>query len=224
MQNGTTKNIKLKKLITCSHCHGRGVSNLNAPNSKCSYCNGEGIVNGEEMITINIPKGSLERETITINGKGNAGKRNGLSGNLLVVFESKSNINDSTNTINGHEYVDLGLSVKWATCNIGANKPEEYGDYFAWGEIMPKYIYDSKTCSTGNKPIKDFSGNPEYDAARAIWGGQWRMPTKDELKELKKKCKFIWTIQQGVSGCQVIGPNGNSIFLPTGGQKMELHL
>ena len=227
MQNGTTKNIKFKKLITCSHCHGRGVSNLNAPNSKCSYCNGEGIVNGEEMITINIPKGSLERETITINGKGNAGKRNGLSGNLLVVFESKSNINDSTNTINGHEYVDLGLSVKWATCNIGANSPEEFGEDFAWGEVEMKDSYTEEnyklsTISSGLLGFKSrkimkldaIAGHESYDAARTKWGANWRLPTQREVEELKSKCKWIWTVLGKHQGYRIIGPNKKSIFLP----------
>ena len=86
--------------------------------------------------------------------------------------------------INGHEYVDLGLSVKWATCNIGAETPWDYGDYFAWGETEPKDDYSSGNCLTYGIELPDISGDPEYDAARAGWGGTWRMPTGTEMDEL----------------------------------------
>ena len=114
-----------------------------------------------------------------------------------------------TNTENGHEYVDLGLSVKWATCNVGATKPEEYGDYFAWGETQPKDYYDNKT-------TLDLSD----DAARANWGGSWRMPTKAEQDELRNNCTWTWTTQNGVNGYKVTSKsNGNSIFLPAAGYR-----
>ena len=119
--------------------------------------------------------------------------------------------------INGHEYVDLGLSVKWATCNVGASKPEDYGNYYAWGETSTKSTYyeiNSKTCG---KQMNDIKGNSQYDAARANWGGTWRLPTRAELEELKNKCTWTWTAQNGVKGYKVTGPNGNSIFLPAAG-------
>ena len=128
---------------------------------------------------------------------------------------------------NGHEYVDLGLSVKWATCNVGANSPEEYGDYFAWGETNPKteYYY----CATDGISISELRSQgyidseydltPQYDAAVANWGGSWRIPTKAEIQELIDKCNWTWTTQNGVKGYKVIGPNGNSIFLPAAGYR-----
>ena len=119
--------------------------------------------------------------------------------------------------INGHEYVDLGLSVKWATCNVGAEKPSNYGDYYAWGEIETKDDYSPETSSTTGKEISDFSGNPEYDVAAAKWGGTWRMPTADEFTELINNCTMESAEQDGVLGVKVTGPNGNSIFLPLGG-------
>ena len=119
--------------------------------------------------------------------------------------------------INGHEYVDLGLSVKWATCNVGAEKPSDYGDYYAWGEIETKDDYSPETSSTTGKEISDFSGNPEYDVAAAKWGGTWRMPTADEFTELINNCTMESAEQDGVLGVKVTGPNGNSIFLPLGG-------
>ncbi len=119
--------------------------------------------------------------------------------------------------INGHEYVDLGLSVKWATCNVGASKPEDYGNYYAWGETKTKSDYSSSNSVTSGKSISDIGGKSQYDAARAKWGGTWRLPTKAELEELKNKCIWKWTTQNGVKGYKVTGPNGNSIFLPAAG-------
>ena len=80
----------------------------------------------------------------------------------------------------GHGYVDLGLSVKWATCNVGATSPEDYGHYFAWGERCPKEEYTRENSLTYRKDMSDIAGNPQYDAATANWGGNWRMPTKNE--------------------------------------------
>ena len=118
--------------------------------------------------------------------------------------------------INGHEYVDLGLpsGLKWATCNVGANKPEDYGNYYAWGETSTKSSYTSDNSKTYDEQMYDIKGNSQYDAARANWGGTWRLPTKAELEELNNKCTWNWTTQNGVKGYKVTGPNGNSIFLP----------
>ena len=121
-------------------------------------------------------------------------------------------------TINGHDYVDLGLSVKWATCNIGADSPEGYGDYYAWGETSTKNTYTEKNSVTyKKKKYGDISGNPSCDVARAKWGGSWRMPTKAEFEELLNKCTWTWTTQGGHNGYKVTGSNGNSIFLPAAG-------
>ena len=126
---------------------------------------------------------------------------------------------ESSRNINGHEYVDLGLSVKWATCNVGADSPEEYGDYFAFGETAPKNEYTEENCATWDIELPDISGNPEYDAARANWGGSWRLPTLEEIYELTDNCSWEWTEQNGHNGMRVTGPNGNSIFLPAGGYR-----
>ncbi len=117
-----------------------------------------------------------------------------------------------------HEYVDLGLSVKWATCNVGATKPEEYGDYFAWGETSSKNSYDDENSVTLGKEFGDIGGDPRYDAARTNWGGSWRLPTSKEQDELREKCTWTWTTRNGVKGYQVKSRlNGNSIFLPAAG-------
>ena len=120
--------------------------------------------------------------------------------------------------INGHEYVDLGLSVKWATCNVGASKPEEYGSHYAWGETSTKSHYSPDNSVTRGKILNDISGNPTYDVARKEWGSTWRLPTKAEFDELIRQCIWTWTKQNGINGYKVTSKkNGNSIFLPAAG-------
>ena len=130
-----------------------------------------------------------------------------------------SEYEEETSEIDGHEYVDLGLpsGLKWATCNVGANAPEEYGDYYAWGEKETKNSYTSSNSYTYEMHINEFSGNAQYDVARADWGGSWRMPTKDEISELVTHCTWTWTTQNSVNGYKVTGPNGKSVFLPAAG-------
>ena len=130
-------------------------------------------------------------------------------------------------TLDMHDYVDLGLSVKWATCNVGATTPEEYGDYFAWGETEAKQNFSweiYKWCNGTKSTITKYNATdglttllPEDDAAHVNWGGQWRMPTKEELTELREQCTWKWVTINGIKGNKVTGPNGNSIFLPAGG-------
>ena len=138
--------------------------------------------------------------------------------------------------------IDLGLSVKWASCNVGASAPEEYGDYFAWGETEPKEVYNFSTymwCNGDYDKLTKYCCNIEYwdgsgspdgktefkdydyddDAARANWGGSWRMPTDAEWTELRENCTWTWTTQNGVNGRLVTSKtNGNSIFLPAAGR------
>lgn len=110
--------------------------------------------------------------------------------------------------------VDLGLSVKWAGWNIGASSPEEEGTLFGWGDPTGKEtsIYDSKY------PVKDppmsICGDKRYDMAMANWGWPWRLPTRNELKELSSKCKWEYINYKGQNGFKLVGPNGNTLFLP----------
>lgn len=119
--------------------------------------------------------------------------------------------------LSGHGYVDLGLSVRWAACNVGADSPEEYGDYFAWGEITPKDEYTEENVIGIDNDIISITGSEEYDAARAIWGAPWQLPTKVQVEELLEKGEWEWTEMNGCRGYKVTGPNGNSIFLPAAG-------
>ena len=140
--------------------------------------------------------------------------------------------------LGGHDYVDLGLpsGTLWATCNVGASRPEDYGDYFAWGETTAKDTYNwstyrycngssttlTKYCYDANYGNNGFTDNlttlqSSDDAATANWGNGWRMPTSTEMQELIDNCTFEWTIQNGVNGGKFTGPNGNSIFMPAAG-------
>ena len=126
------------------------------------------------------------------------------------------------NQINGHEYVDLGLPsrLKWATCNIGATKPEEYGDFFAWGENYSKNEYTINNCKTIQKKLLGaiIERNGVFiDTPNSIWGSPWRMPTQKDIRELIIYCNWSWTIKDGIKGMNITGTNGNSIFLPAAG-------
>ena len=138
--------------------------------------------------------------------------------NGTAYGEERSFTTLAGNTINGHEYVDLGLpsGLKWATHNVGASTPEGYGEYFAWGETSVKTEYTEDNSTTFGVDMSDISGNATYDAARANWGSTWRIPTKTEMEELVNNCTWTWTTKNGVNGMSVVGINGNSIFLPAG--------
>lgn len=127
--------------------------------------------------------------------------------------------------------VDLGLSVKWASQNVGAASQYSLGDYFGWGEIVPKTVFEEEAYRFGtnkpdgytkynyidNKTVLDI----EDDAARARMGGKWRMPTFSEMEELREKCAWKWIeeIDENghlIKGFQITGPSKNSIFIPLG--------
>lgn len=154
-----------------------------------------------------------------------------------------------TGRAQGHDYVDLGLpsGTLWATMNVGANSPEDYGDYFAWGEIAPKSVYllsTYKWCrSNGDDDYKvtkycidsDFGYNgfvdnkteldPGDDAATANWGPEWRMPSLDQIKELLNECDWQWTTRNGVNGRLANSKhNGASLFLPAAGYRWSSEL
>ena len=147
------------------------------------------------------------------------------SGRVLTELVNNTNRTSTNNNIhNGHEYVDLGLSVMWATCNVGASRPEDYGAYFQWGETKAKSVNCwntySKTNSYGKKDKKILLEITD-DAATSNWGGRWRIPTLAEVRELHSQCTWFWTTQNGVNGYIVTGANGNSIFLPAAGFRYD---
>lgn len=150
-----------------------------------------------------------------------------LMGAMSFMFTSCSDDDDDgegDDNLRGYEAVDLGLSVKWAACNVGADTPQGFGGYYAWGETEEKQAYTLDTYIDPNPqglPM-DISGT-ELDVAHVKWGGSWRMPTYTEFAELIRSCAWEWSTIDGVSGYKVTGPNGNSIFLPAGGHKSLYH-
>ncbi|MCR4914776.1 MAG: hypothetical protein K6A96_03380 [Prevotella sp.] len=155
---------------------------------------------------------------------------------------------DESGSIGGRDYVDLGLpsGTLWATCNVGASSPEDYGNYIAWGEMSTKSTYDwstykwcngsnttlTKYCTKGSYGDNWFTDNkkeldPEDDAASVNWGRDWRMPSKEEFKELINSSYTTteWTAQNGVYGRKITSnSNGNSIFLPAAGRREDSSL
>lgn len=140
--------------------------------------------------------------------------------------------------------VDLGLSVKWANMNVGATSPEDFGDFFAWGEVESKTTYTWENYKWANgakdKITKYSKGGPEYwdgtgnpdmndtlepedDAAHVILGGKWRTPRDRDISELIRECTVEHASVNGIDGLKVTGPNGNSIFLPAAGYYEETY-
>ena len=163
-----------------------------------------------------------------------------LSTDATFTFTVLGNRNIVANfgPISAGSYVDLGLpsGLLWATCNVGAETPEKYGDYFAWGETQPKEYYGWSTyqhCNGSSTSLTKYCGNPSYgyygftdnlitllpedDAATANWGTEWRMPTREEWEELYNNTTVTEIVQNGVNGCLFTASNGNSLFLPNAG-------
>ncbi len=163
----------------------------------------------------------------------------GHSGYMTIPTESTNKgwtvMDPTTGTEVGHNWVDLGLSVCWATTNIGATNEGDYGDYYAWGETATKNDYSWSTykyCQGSETTLTKYCTSSDYgtvdnktqldladDAARQVWGGKWRMPTYDELNELSAQCTWTWTTRNGHNGYLVTGPSGKSIFLPPAGSR-----
>ena len=157
---------------------------------------------------------------------------------MIAVFNEEDFV--ATGKIDEHEYVDLGLTsgLKWATCNIGATSPEEYGNYYAWGETAQKEEYSESNYYYAHVEYWDDEEEDEYyvmdkysyedklkeleskdDAATVNWKGSWRMPLEKDFKELIDECELTWGSLNGVEGLKIKGPNGSCIFLPDAGSK-----
>lgn len=165
---------------------------------------------------------------------------NDLGVRLALCFsQTETADTDNDSIVSYPQAVDLGLSVKWASFNVGASSPEEYGDYFAWGETEPKSTYSRityKWCNGSSTSMTKYCTSSSFgtvdgktildladDAAHVNWGGNWRMPTKAEQDELRNtnNCTWTWTTQNGVNGYKVTSKkNGNSIFLPAAGSSL----
>ena len=227
-------NTAAAKTVTCS---------VDAP---FWFQQGESCVSTKVIV---VPGNSCASVTIQFTAttagdyNGNVTFRNSAldGGQCIVPVQARAIANDTN-----HEWVDLGLpsGTLWATCNVGANAPEEYGDYFAWGETEPKDYYDwntykwyrcddyspyhsglTKYCTDSYYGYNGFTDgkkelDPEDDAAHVNWGPSWRMPTTEQQRELYEKCSSTWTTLNGVSGRLFTGPNGNTLFLPAAGYRV----
>ena len=218
-------------LLTDSHVFMRGVcwGTTSAPDIDDSYFL-DGAGEGSFTVTLDelIPNTTYYVRTYAVSDHGLA-----YGNTLSFTTESGGSGGD-------HAYVDLGLpsGLLWATCNVGADNPEDYGDYFAWGETQPKDTYSwsnyqycmgssttlTKYCNNSSYGYNGFTDNlttllPEDDAATANWGNDWRMPTKEEFQELYNNTTVTWTTQNGVNGRLFTASNGNSLFLPAAGYR-----
>lgn len=149
---------------------------------------------------------------------------------LRTYFREKDDGYTTCPDGNHPHMIDLGLpsGTKWACCNVGASAPEEYGNYYAWGEIQPKNVYNLDTYQYYQNENyvnigSDIAGT-QYDAATANWGAPWRMPSLTQINELLNNCTSTWTTQNGVNGRKFTGPNGGAIFLPAAGDRWDSDL
>lgn len=159
---------------------------------------------------------------------------------VCVACSKEDELNENSNNSEENkvepEAVDLGLSVKWASFNVGASKPEEFGGYYAWGEVETKTEYSWETykwCKGTEITLTKYCNNSEYgyngytddkyvldpedDVAHVEWGGSWRMPTHEEMRELTEACTWTREIRDSIDGVKITGSNGNSIFIPAAG-------
>lgn len=143
-----------------------------------------------------------------------------------IGFVKKEGFYTSCPDHNHPHMIDLGLpsGTLWACCNVGASAPEEYGNYYAWGETQPKSVYDWDTyqfynSNTGYVNIGSDIAGTSYDAATANWGAPWRMPSSAHIKELLNNTTSTWTYENGVRGWKFTGSNGGTVFLPAAGRR-----
>ncbi len=197
--------------------------------------NGDGVVTASDVTALydymlgNVPGG----DQFDVNGDGVV-----TAADVTALYDSMLG-NVPGGSQGGHEWVDLGLpsGTLWATMNVGSNSPEEYGDYFAWGETTPKDYYEwstyewcmgdyDKLTKYCTKSIYGYNGftddktelDPEDDAAYVNWGPEWRMPSLEQIQELIGNCTTEWTTRNGVNGHLFTSNiNGASLFMPAAG-------
>ena len=200
------------------------------------------ILIGQHEIWLTKEGYAEHKETVTIT----KGERKQVNATLTpanvtyVEGNQKTSGEVTSGNYKGHEWVDLGLpsGTLWATCNVGADTPEDYGDYFAWGETMTKSSYgwsNYKNCNGSYDRLTKYCNKSSYgnngftdnltllqacdDAATANWGSGWCMPTNSQWEELKNNTTVTWTTQNGVKGRKFTASNGKSLFLPAAGYR-----
>ena len=210
----------------------------NAQSTQKGDVNGDGDVSVNDVAMIvnyilGVANDNIIAANADINGDGEI-DINDVMGTVSTILEGNggngSGIGDTSQAYltcpNDHHphMIDLGLpsGTKWACCNVGADKPEAYGGYYAWGETEEKDIYDWNTYQYSDAKGhcqslgSDIAGT-SYDVAHVKWGGSWRMPSRDQQNELLDNCSFSSTKMKDVRGGQYTGSNGGKIFLPAAG-------
>ncbi len=231
-----------------------GVTYLNAHGNLLFYANGtphitEPVFETGTLTMSGSPDGTLNIRLENGRVKGSDGKE------YTFTLSYSGTMERAGGPTPVEKYVDLGLSVKWAKCNLGASKPTDYGDYFAWGETEPKTNYSWATYKWMQSGKDDWKYITKYtfddgytkgiwydaggnfigdnketldaadDVATANLGSPWRMPTWDEIEELFDNCTYTETTQDGVNGYEVKSKkNGNTIFLPAAGRRVDSEL
>ncbi|MDP0530686.1 hypothetical protein NLB58_02190 [Porphyromonas gingivalis] len=201
----------------------------------------EAHVTETAVLSIAQQIGQIENDAFSVKRKALAGIIQSLQiQSAKNEYKNLNNEGGKVTKLPKYEYVDLGLpsGTLWATFNVGATKPEEFGDYFAWGETTPKTTYNWETykhcigapdqlikyCGKSKSGYKSFTDKlsilqPSDDAATANWGEEWRMPIEDEWDELRENTSSIWTTLNGVKGMLFTARNGNTLFLPAAGNR-----
>ena len=196
--------LTLSLLLLCLPFNGYAQSALN------------GDVNGDGNVNITDVNAII---SIILDGKTTTPAADVNSDGTVNITDINAIINVILGGTDNHEYVDLGLpsGTLWATCNVGASRPEKYGGYYAWGETKEKEVYSYENYLYRNIDIGQDICGTQYDVAQVKWGGAWRMPSREELNELWNYCSHEWTSENGVYGMRLTAENGKSIFLPAAG-------
>ena len=188
-------------------------------------------ISPQDVVTVEI-KGNIVNIDALKAGSANITIKDTKSGQTssinVAVIGGEAPVSYLTCPDDNHPHlIDLGLpsGTKWACCNVGATTPENYGDYYAWGETETKTKYNEskyKYYKDGNYVSlgSDIAGT-QYDVALVKWGGLWVMPSYDQQTELRENCSFKWTSVNGINGRVFTGPNGGSIFLPASGYRLQ---
>lgn len=207
------------------------------------------VKRGDYTIPVLVDWTSTDHTVATVS---DGGQVTAVSDGTCKIIATYENLHDTcivqvgdSYLSNGHGYVDLGLSVLWATANVGGDYPEEYGNYYAWGETEPKSNYNWSTyiyCNGTDTVITKYNSDnyfgsvvdnktvleSEDDVAHVVWGGDWRIPTKEEFSDLINNCTWTWTTENGISGylitSKIPGYTDRSVFLPAAGQYYDRNL
>lgn len=151
-----------------------------------------------------------------------------VGGGLYMILGAEEDSKSARREARAHgnggvESVDMGLSVQWASCNLGAESPEQIGNFYAWGECEQNATYSWRDSKSYNRKFPEVLTD-DVDVAATVLGDGWRMPTDAEVRELMDKCEMREVERNGCYGFEFVAPNGSSIFLPAAGYRHDTTL